>query len=677
MTAGFGGKRDPEVNLRIALVTCVAVATMVLMVSPAPRPVQAAITTVAPTSGWLTQGFGGCAVQSQCHAAVDIAGPNVLPGNPVYAMASGVVVRRVMENGSYGCYLVIDHGDQGTGQNVFSLYSHMGWEDAPDHTAGCYFNVALGQSVTRGQKIGNQGDAGRATGVHLHFGVYVYPGPWSGAHHAFNPTACIGATSTYMALAPGTPCGADTCARAVADWCLFRATPSGRSFVLFGGAKFQFPDSATLSATYPGRPVWTVSDTYANSLPNVPRNGTLLRDESDGRIYVILGGARFHIPDETTLRTVYCPPYPVISCHGKLWHAAIATIPVTPANRTLVRDVSDGGIYVILGGGKFRVPDVATLRNFYCPSFPEGDCYTNLWHAAIVEIPNSPRDGILLRDTSDSRTYVVFGGARFRIPDDTTLKAMYCPTYPQQTCSQNIWHSAITAMSSVPVNDTLLKETGNPAVFAACQGIRWWIPNPTVFSQLGYSWSKVRLLWSGALTPIPVEANTDVTLAPPGDRQCDRMDLDDDNDSFSDAAEMAIHFTNPLLRDTDGDSRLDNADNCPNWSNSGQGLPAWPVAAGDSDCDGFSSVREVSMGTSPSRQCPATPEANDEAIDSWPTDMDDSGTTNDADMLLMERSMNLQSSDLGFNPRFDLNGDGKVNSGDLVLFAPYKNRSCS
>jgi hypothetical protein len=463
----------------------------------------------------------------------------------------------------------------------------------------------------------------------------------------------------------------------MADWCLFRAVPSNKVYVLFGGAKFHVPDDSILASLYPDRPVWEVADSYADYLPNVPSNGTLLHDSSDGKVFVIVGGGKFHIPDETTLRDLYCPMHPSPTCYGNLWHAALTSIPDAPANGALLHDVSDGKVYAIVGGGKIHVPDETVLRDFYCPSYPQGACFTTLWHGAFAAIPNSPANGTLLRDTADGSVYVIFGGARFHIPNENVLQETYCPFYPQQTCSQDIWHQAITGTPTVPADDTLLREADNPAVYALCQGSRWWIPSETAFAQLGYSWSSVGLLWQGALSAVPVEANSDVGLLPPGDRQCDKVDADDDNDALTDADELSVYVTNPLNPDTDNDTRLDGADNCANWSNAAQALPAWPVASGDTDCDGFSRARETTIGTSAARQCPATATPNDEAIDSWPTDMDDNRTTNLTDILLMGSAFNKQSFDLGFKPRFDLNADGKVNMGDLVLFGPYYNRSCS
>lgn len=85
---------------------------------------------------------------------VDMAAPS---GSPIYAAAGGtVIVSRVGGwNGGYGNYVVIDHGN-----GVQTLYAHMSTDD-----------VSVGETVSRGQKIGSVGNTGQSTGYHLHFEV--------------------------------------------------------------------------------------------------------------------------------------------------------------------------------------------------------------------------------------------------------------------------------------------------------------------------------------------------------------------------------------------------------------------------------------------------------------------------------------------------------------------------
>ena len=99
-----------------------------------------------PTYGYMTQYFHAY------HQGIDIAAPT---GTPLYAAASGRVVKAVKLAWSYGWYLVIDHG-----YGFETLYGHCS-----------QFAVGVGERVERGQIIAWMGSTGRTTGPHLHFEV--------------------------------------------------------------------------------------------------------------------------------------------------------------------------------------------------------------------------------------------------------------------------------------------------------------------------------------------------------------------------------------------------------------------------------------------------------------------------------------------------------------------------
>ncbi|MEU9377581.1 peptidoglycan DD-metalloendopeptidase family protein [Streptomyces sp. NPDC048255] len=72
---------------------------------------------------------------------------------PVLASAEGTVSVAKTLSGSYGKYVVIDHGG-----GASTLYAHLN-----------DYEVSVGQRVTRGQKIGIVGSTGNSTGAHLHY----------------------------------------------------------------------------------------------------------------------------------------------------------------------------------------------------------------------------------------------------------------------------------------------------------------------------------------------------------------------------------------------------------------------------------------------------------------------------------------------------------------------------
>ena len=82
-------------------------------------------------------------------------------GNPVYATGDGVVEKVDFKFNGYGNEVVIDHGF-----GYKTRYAHLNTID-----------VGVGQSLKRGDKIGEVGKSGKATGPHLHYEVLYRGNP--------------------------------------------------------------------------------------------------------------------------------------------------------------------------------------------------------------------------------------------------------------------------------------------------------------------------------------------------------------------------------------------------------------------------------------------------------------------------------------------------------------------
>ena len=102
---------------------------------------------VWPASGIITQPW------RPWHHAVDIANSG---GGPIKAADSGRIVLEGWDGSGYGNRIIIDHGN-----GYQTLYAHLLSK----------FDVVLGQTVKRGDVIGQMGSTGRSTGTHLHFEI--------------------------------------------------------------------------------------------------------------------------------------------------------------------------------------------------------------------------------------------------------------------------------------------------------------------------------------------------------------------------------------------------------------------------------------------------------------------------------------------------------------------------
>lgn len=101
--------------------------------------------------GWRGVANGG----GRAHNGIDLANPN---GGFIFAAGSGRIVSADWRNG-FGNLVEIDHGS-----GVHTLYAHLAEIDP---------NLNPGARVSGGQAIGRMGMTGNATGVHLHYEVWI------------------------------------------------------------------------------------------------------------------------------------------------------------------------------------------------------------------------------------------------------------------------------------------------------------------------------------------------------------------------------------------------------------------------------------------------------------------------------------------------------------------------
>lgn len=99
---------------------------------------------VDPVTGEIGRGHGGTDIGASY-------------GSAIYAADGGTVIKSGYEEGGYGNYIMIDHGN-----GMQTLYAHMSAK-----------SVSVGDKVSQGQTIGLVGSTGRSTGPHLHYELYV------------------------------------------------------------------------------------------------------------------------------------------------------------------------------------------------------------------------------------------------------------------------------------------------------------------------------------------------------------------------------------------------------------------------------------------------------------------------------------------------------------------------
>lgn len=168
---------------------------------------------------------------------------------------------------------------------------------------------------------------------------------------------------------------------------------------------------------------------------------------------------------------------------------------------TLVRSVAQPGVvFVVFGGAKFRV-DAANSVGFNLTT-------ARLESATIVNaLPSAPVDGTLLRDFTDPKVYIVFGGAKFWIPDPESLSDLGFTFADVRVVPPGTLANILT----IPNRGTLLRAEDDPKVYlvtgSPAGNVLSWVTSPQVLDARCLYWSNVRLAPRGSLTALPKGAD--------------------------------------------------------------------------------------------------------------------------------------------------------------------------
>ncbi|MEA5581138.1 M23 family metallopeptidase [Nodularia harveyana UHCC-0300] len=136
------------ISLIIVLTFNISASSQLVVVSPSEYLNITSDQLIWPTQGLISQGF-----HEYKHEGIDIAGS---AGTPIFAAASGVVVKAGWDNWGLGNAIEIKHFDQSV-----TVYGH-----------NRRLLVTLGQQVTQGEIIAQMGSTGNSSGPHLHFEFY-------------------------------------------------------------------------------------------------------------------------------------------------------------------------------------------------------------------------------------------------------------------------------------------------------------------------------------------------------------------------------------------------------------------------------------------------------------------------------------------------------------------------
>lgn len=183
--------------------------------------------------------------------------------------------------------------------------------------------------------------------------------------------------------------------------------------------------------------------------------------------------------------------------------------------------------------------------------------------------------------------------------------------------------------------------------------------------------------WTGQTTIMSIPLSPCPTLQEPAAADlvglvCGAYEYDGPWCGFNPPAGAAAQGGGP---DADGDGWADDVDNCPAIPNPLQ-EDRDIDGAGDAcdtndDGDTFTDADEAYIGTDGLDSCNATNAPNDEPLDAWPPDFDDSRVVNTTDVFkLMPPVLGSSVGDPYFTVRADLAPSGVINTTDVFRVLP-------
>lgn len=116
---------------------------------PAITPLASDVYYISSYFGYRSDPF---TESKRYHSGIDLAAKR---GTPVHASGKGKVIYASYSYGGYGNMVKIDHGF-----GYVTVYAHLN-----------KINVSKGQTINRGDVLGQVGSTGRSTGPHLHYEV--------------------------------------------------------------------------------------------------------------------------------------------------------------------------------------------------------------------------------------------------------------------------------------------------------------------------------------------------------------------------------------------------------------------------------------------------------------------------------------------------------------------------
>jgi hypothetical protein len=278
----------------------------------------------------------------------------------------------------------------------------------------------------------------------------------------------------------------------------------GQLYTVASGAKFPFGSMAEYYGQGYSNNAWVnVPQAPLNAIGdapgNLPQDGAVIK-HPDGRLFIVVGGVKFQFGSMNEFSNLGYSTGQITYVSGAPTDAIPSASTATPpSNGTILRS-GGGQIYAVSGGAKFHF---GTLAEFHSQGYADGSWY-NVPQAPldlIGDVPgNMPRNGtVVLRP--DGTLFVIAGGVRWQFG---TMAEFASEGYDAFTLvSQSAIDGIADASAShLPADETVVQGTG-VTIWVMKSGQRRSFASMTQFASLEYSTGSIVRVPDGVLSGIP------------------------------------------------------------------------------------------------------------------------------------------------------------------------------
>jgi hypothetical protein len=296
------------------------------------------------------------------------------------------------------------------------------------------------------------------------------------------------------------------------DGCLLQEESSHGVYVIYGGAKFAVPSEDALWQLGYGITRWYVGDGALASVPDVPIDGSLVREIGTEGVYVVQGGARFLVPSLDALNAMGRGGQYVYN----LPPGGLNQIPLLPREGTQLKETSSYVMWQIVGGARFQIPSL-TVRDALVYQGQIRKDLVVVPDGAINQIPTMPRETTRIRELTSPTEWQVLLGSRFALPDGKSTEHLVRAGYLQRPLAI-VPDGALAHIPQGAPEGARLLGVGTSQEWQIAAGMRFPISDTARRDGLiaaGKLWGELGVVAQGALSRVPQGLQDGVLLKEP------------------------------------------------------------------------------------------------------------------------------------------------------------------